>query len=101
MNFVRQSKMAKFNLIQTKEFIKSFKNLKPKDKEKVRILLKLLENGEVLPPKYCDHQLKGDLKEFRECHIRGDLLLLYRKKQEILTITAINVGSHNQIFDDT
>lgn len=92
--------MAKFNLIQTKEFIKSFKKLKQKDKDKVKTLLKLLENGEVLPAKYCDHQLKGTLQDFRECHIRGDLLLLYRKKQQILTITAINVGSHNQIFND-
>ena len=90
--------MAKFKLIQTKEFIKSFKKLLQKDKDKVKTLLKLLENDEELPAKYCDHQLKGELQEFRECHIRGDLLLLYRKRQQILTITAINVGSHNQIF---
>ncbi len=90
--------MAKFKLIQTKEFIKGFKNLLPNDKDKVKTLLKLLENGEELPSKYCDHQLKGNLQDFRECHIRGNLLLLYRKRQQILTITAINVGSHNQIF---
>ena len=90
--------MAKFKLIQTKECIKSFKKLLQKDKDKVKTLLKLLENDEELPAKYCDHQLKGELQEFRECHIRGDLLLLYRKRQQILTITAINVGSHNQIF---
>lgn len=71
-----------------------------KDKNLTDIVLDLLRQNDVLPAKYCDHQLKGTLQDFRECHIRGDLLLLYRKKQQILTITAINVGSHNQIFND-
>ncbi len=90
--------MAKFDLVYTKEFIKSFKHLKQKDKENIKACLKLLENGETLPEKYKDHQLKGELKEFRECHVRGDLLLIYRKRHEIFTIIAINIGTHSQIF---
>jgi len=37
-----------------------------------------------LPPDWRDHQLKGELKDFRECHIggSGDWLLLYEKQDE-------------------
>ena len=34
-----------------------------------------------LEPKYKDHQLKGELKEYRECHIEPDWLLVYMKKE--------------------
>lgn len=92
--------MAKFKVVESKQFIKAYKKLSEKDKNLTDFVLDLLRENENLPEKYRDHQLKGELREFRECHIRGDLLLLYRKRQQILTITAINVGSHNQIFDD-
>lgn len=32
-----------------------------------------------LPEKYCDHQLKGNLKDYRDCHVENDLVLLYSK----------------------
>jgi len=31
-----------------------------------------------MPAKYCDHQLIGNLADFRECYIEGDWLLIYQ-----------------------
>ncbi|WP_230479019.1 type II toxin-antitoxin system YafQ family toxin [Kingella kingae] len=36
-----------------------------------------LIHDEPMEAKYRDHQLTGNLKDYRECHIRPDLLLLY------------------------
>lgn len=41
-------------------------------------VLYLLLKQQPLPTKYKDHQLTGNLKDFRECHIKPDLLLVYR-----------------------
>ncbi|WP_095063017.1 type II toxin-antitoxin system mRNA interferase toxin, RelE/StbE family [Kingella negevensis] len=30
-----------------------------------------------MPEKFKDHELKGNLNNFRECHVKPDLLLLY------------------------
>jgi mRNA interferase YafQ len=32
-----------------------------------------------LPPRYVDHPLAGEWKDHRDCHIRPDLILIYRK----------------------
>ena len=52
-----------------------------------------------LSPKYKDHQLKGELKEFRECHLEPDLLLVYSKEESILTLFLLRIGSHSELFD--
>jgi mRNA interferase YafQ len=33
------------------------------------------------PRRYADHPLTGDWKDFRDCHIRPDLVLIYRKSR--------------------
>ncbi len=59
------------------------------------IIHKLLSQ-EVLEPKYKDHKLQGDLKDFRECHIKPDLLLIYQVKQDSLHL--VRIGSHSHLF---
>lgn len=39
-------------------------------------VLHCLINDKELPEKYCDHSLTGDFRDYRECHIRPDLLLV-------------------------
>ena len=56
---------------------------------------KLLSN-EPLPPEAKDHSLKGNWKGFRELHISGDLLLVYKVINDTLYLARI--GSHSQIF---
>ena len=57
-----------------------------------------LANDEILEPKYKDHALKGNYIGFRECHIRPDLLLFYRKNNNILELYLANSGNHNNTF---
>jgi addiction module toxin, relE/stbE family len=46
-------------------------------------VLYLLLNNKPLPPKYKDHDLIGNYKGFRECHIKPDLLLIHQKMMNI------------------
>jgi len=44
-----------------------------------------------------DHDLSGDWTGYRECHIRPDLLLIYRKVDgDILRVARL--GSHSELF---
>ena len=61
----------------------------------IDVIFKLL-NGIELEEKYKDHPLKGSLKEFRECHIKPDLLLMYGIIND--TLELVNIGSHSEIF---
>lgn len=50
-------------------------------------------------PAWCrDHQLQGNLHKFRECHIRGDLLLVYEVKEEKELIVLDDIGTHSELF---
>ncbi len=57
-----------------------------------------LSNGEVLEPKYKDHSLSGNYKGKRECHIEPDFLLIYQIIDDELTLYALRVGSHSNLF---
>ena len=59
----------------------------------------LLAKGEALPPKYRDHQLKGRLSVFRECHIKGDWLLIYRIIEDKLVLSLHSTGTHTDLFE--
>jgi mRNA interferase YafQ len=37
---------------------------------------------EPLPAKYREHNLSGDYTGYAECHVEGDLLLIYRLSSE-------------------
>lgn len=88
----------KYYLTYSKRFAKNFKKLNKKDKEKTREILLSLANGEALEPKYKDHKLKGEYKDFRECHVRPDLLLIYQKYEDIMILKALDIGSHSELF---
>jgi mRNA interferase YafQ len=56
------------------------------------------ENDTPLPKKYNDHALKGKYTAYRECHIRPDLLLIYKKDKTNLILVLVRTGSHSQLF---
>lgn len=57
----------------------------------------LLVEDKPLPERYRDHALSGNWKGYRECHLKPDLLLIYRKEEpEILRIARL--GSHSELF---
>lgn len=55
-----------------------------------------LQNRLPLPAKYKDHPLSGDWQGFRDCHIKNDLLLIYRISGDILELARLN--THAEIF---
>ena len=69
-----------------------------KDMSKLTDVLDLLATGKLLPPNFKDHQLTGDMKDFRECHIESDWLLIYQFHDDVLTLTATGTGTHSDLF---
>lgn len=90
--------MTKYTIKFSKQFKKSFKKLSDDLKNEVLEILELLANDMPLDKKFKDHSLSGNLVGFRDCHVRADLVLIYEKDQEILILTAINVGNHGNVF---
>lgn len=70
-----------------------------KDLSKLENILTKLANGENLPDKNKDHQLKGEWQDFRECHIEPDWLLIYRIEDDELILYATATGTHADLFD--
>ncbi|MFY4755309.1 type II toxin-antitoxin system YafQ family toxin [Campylobacter jejuni] len=89
--------MIKYTLKKSKEFKKGVKKLNKDDLELLRKILNKLLNDEPLESKYKDHELKGNLKDIRDCHISSDLILLYEKNNNELILTALRIGKHSEL----
>jgi mRNA interferase YafQ len=59
-------------------------------------LVSLLEEDAELPDRYRDHALSGALRDLRDCHLRPDLLVLYRKPDPA-TLELVRLGSHSEL----
>jgi len=64
---------------RTSQFKKDVKlaGRRGKDLAKLKAVLDLLIDGEVLPPQYRDHPLRGNFAGSRDCHIEPDWVLIY------------------------
>ncbi|MDQ1363292.1 MAG: mRNA interferase YafQ [Pseudomonadota bacterium] len=60
-------------------------------------ILKSLVKDEPLAARHRDHDLSGDWAGYRECHIKPDLLLIYRKS-DATTLRLARLGSHSDLF---
>ena len=69
-----------------------------KDISKLETVLEILLSGDDLPEIYKDHQLKGEMREFRECHIEPDWLLIYKYDDNELVLLLVDTGSHSEIL---
>ena len=58
----------------------------------------ILASEKELPPRYRDHQLKGDYVDCRECHITPDWLLIYRIDNNELVLCLLRTGTHSDLF---
>ncbi|WP_082886557.1 type II toxin-antitoxin system YafQ family toxin [Eikenella sp. NML01-A-086] len=65
-------------------------------KEGIEILGKLIRDLP-LPEKYSDHKLSHNWADCRDCHIRPDLVLIYRKTKENV-LQLIRLGTHSELF---
>jgi mRNA interferase YafQ len=85
----------------TNAFKRDYKRVKATPKHKdVEVLmsevLNKLSADIPLPDNQRDHQLTGDWKDHRDCHIKPDLVLIYRKPvDEVLQL--VRLGSHSEL----
>lgn len=88
-------------IIPTKQFKKDLKRIakdSKKDLNKLNKIINLLAEKKQLPRENKDHQLKGKLKNYRECHIEPDWLLIYQVKDNILVLSLVRTGSHSDLL---
>lgn len=59
-------------------------------------ILKVLVSDVQLAERYRDHSLSGDWKNFRDCHIKPDLVLIYQKPNDKI-LQLVRIGSHSEL----
>ena len=60
-------------------------------------VIDMLVFDQPLAASYRDHGLTGEWAGCRECHIKPDLLLIYKKEEEDKLI-LVRLGSHSELF---
>jgi mRNA interferase YafQ len=56
----------------------------------------LLKTDTPLPRRYFDHPLSGAWGDCRDCHIKPDLVLIYRKPDAV-HLDLVRLGSHSEL----
>jgi mRNA interferase YafQ len=68
------------------------------DLTKIKAIMFDLICGKTLPSANNDHKLKGNMAEWRECHIAPNWLLTYKLLDDKIIFDA--TGPHNKIFNN-
>ncbi len=86
------------NIHYTTQFKKDYKRIKKQNKnpDKLKAIIEKLINGKALELKYKDHQLYGNWRGHRDCHIEPDWILIYRSTTDELFLER--TGSHSELF---
>ena len=90
----------KYEIKFTTQFKKDLKLAKKQGKNlnKMYAIIEKLANGESLDAKFRDHDLTGNYKGCRECHIEPDWLLIYEIVNDVLILMLHRLGSHSELF---
>jgi mRNA interferase YafQ len=59
-------------------------------------IVRLLAADIPLPHRHFDHPLSGEWRDFRDCHVRPDLILIYRKPDKE-HLDLVRLGSHSEL----
>jgi mRNA interferase YafQ len=90
------------NSDSTKQFRKDWERLSHSGRYDMNRLkaamLLLVANDGPLPPEYLDHDLTGEWKGYRECHIGGDFLLIYDLRTDG-SLIFVRTGTHADLFE--
>lgn len=90
----------KYDIQFTTQFKKDLKLAKKqnKDLDKLFSVIEVLARGETLLPQYRDHDLSGNYKGTRECHVEPDWLLIYEIQDNVLVLMLYRLGTHSELF---
>ncbi len=81
---------------QFKKDFKKIAKLPIPDVVEVGHVIKQLQLENTLLAKYADHLLSGNWQGYRDCHIKPDLVLIYKIDSDSLKLAR--VGSHSELF---
>lgn len=59
-------------------------------------ILKLLAQDKPLPEKHRDHALSNNWSDHRDCHVKPDLILIYRRTDPDI-LQLVRFGSHSEL----
>ena len=63
------------------------------------VMMLIIGNDAPLDPEWKDHELKGNWSGYRECHVGGDFLLIYKlEKGKPDLVVFVRTGTHAELF---
>jgi len=89
-----------FSLKYSTRFKKELKAFRH-NKELLLVLEEVLDvfiSGKSLSKKYNVHPLRGEFNGCFECHLKPDVLLVYKKDKQEISILLLRIGSHSDLF---
>ena len=94
------SNEPKYGIVLTSMFKKDLKLVKKRgyDLSLLTSVVDTLAMGKPLDEKYKDHNLVGNYKGCRECHITPDWLLIYEVSDNELILYLTRTGTHSDLF---
>ena len=88
------------NIVPSNQFKKDLKLAKKRglDLGLLTSVIDTLASQKPLDVKYHDHNLSGNYRSFRECHIEPDWLLIYEIQNNVLILMLYRLGTHSELF---
>lgn len=88
------------NLVRSSAFKSDVKRQqrRGKDMTKLRTLITLLVKEEEIPAEYEDHPLQANWRGYRDAHMEGDWILIYKVVENDLKLAR--TGTHQDIFSN-
>ena len=85
-------------LIYEGKFKKDLKRIEKQNKpiDILQEVIQSLVDNKKLDVRYDDHKLKGVYKNYRECHLKPNWLLIYKKNKTSIILSR--TGSHSELF---
>ena len=89
-----------YTIKPTSRFKKDLKKIKKQGLDETELLDVIAKLADCIPlePANHDHDLGGEYKGCRECHIRPDWLLIYEIDGKELYLYLTRTGSHSELF---
>ena len=87
-----------YSIFRANAFKKDYKKLNTQEQKALKSVIRDLAEGKTLDSKLKDHKLVGNYLGCRECHIKPDLLLIYKIDNSILELALVRAGNHSKLF---
>lgn len=90
----------KYEVKFTTQFKKDLKLAKKQNRDLDQLfdVISKLADGKALEASYHDHELSGQYKGTRECHIEPNWLLIYEIQKDVLVLMLYRTGTHSELF---